>query len=217
MYTQQLLSNLILCLQSVVFRFDIMFMWDSILLTHLKNKSIEYVYFFCLCHFKTLSRCLFFQTHQHALSYLKVTMFFWQFTLRTGSTAKASYQRKHCLTTAVKALSSLPYSLPLSPPPLIFSSSFLHFPVLVFGGSLLSLWYKAKGGCPQAPRCRQTVSGELCSGERWYCGFLLFCQFVLLAAPQSCIFHLSWDIRGTEETRKSNEEDSLAPQLHSVL
>lgn len=32
---------------------------------------------------------------------------------------------------------------------LLFSSSFLHFPVLVFGSSLRGLWYKARG-CPPA-------------------------------------------------------------------
>lgn len=57
-------------------------------------------------------------------------MFFWQFTLRTGSTAKASYQRKHCLTTAVKALSSLPPS---------FSSS--HFFFLIFTFSCFGVWW----------------------------------------------------------------------------
>lgn len=72
----------------------------------------------------------------------------------------------------MKALSSLPLS-----PPLLFSSSFLHFPVLVFGSSLLSLWYKARG-CPQAAERRHTVSGELMKGDSMdpcYCANLRVC------------------------------------------
>lgn len=73
--------------------------------------------------------------HQHAppQTQLKVTMFFWQFIWRTGSTASTSYQRKHCLTTAVKALSSLPLSLSFSLP---------HFCIFLFWClvALSSVW-----------------------------------------------------------------------------
>lgn len=64
-------------------------------------------------------------------------MFFFDSLSEELGVQPVSYQRKHCLTTAVKAFSSPSLSLPLSPP-LIFSSSFLHFPVLVFGSSQLS-------------------------------------------------------------------------------
>lgn len=136
-------------------------------------------------------------------------MFFWQFTLRTGSTAKVSYQRKHCLTTAVKALSSLPPSL------FLLLSFFLpHFYIFLFWClvALCSAFDTKQRGCPQAAQCRQTVSGELCSGERWYCGFLLFHRFVCLSAPQWCIFHLS---RETVEIRTAKNNTGEILWFHS--
>lgn len=86
----------------------------------------------------------------------------------------------------MKALSSLPLS-----PPLLFSSSFLHFPVLVFGSSLLSLWYKARGW-PQAAERRHTVSGELMKGDSMdscYCANLRVCSTVLHVCP-GCYFFI---------------------------
>lgn len=108
---------------------------------------------------------------ENVLFSLQGSHVFWHWVERTGSAAKNSYQRKRCLTAAVKTFSSLS-------PPLFLSSVFFFFSSFAF--SCCGVWQSSLQGGGATYRDRAAEFGKTVkpdAADYSCCGHLRMCVY----------------------------------------